>query len=107
MIERDHELWRNCYRCKVEYFKRLFLADDDTALRIQETSEPIVENGAVLEENPNSVAALDYDDDPGGVFAGFDDDDEHQGGTFGGFDDDYDYDDDLANQKGIISVERY
>ena len=41
---------------------------------IQETSEPIVENGAVLEENPDPTAAFVYDDDEEGAFAGFDDD---------------------------------
>jgi len=51
-----------------------------------------VENGAVLEENPDSIAVFDYDDDQGGGFAGFDDDYDDQGGAFGGFDDNYDDD---------------
>ena len=51
-----------------------------------------MENGAVLEENPDSIAVFDYDDDQGGGFAGFDDDYDDQGGAFGGFDDNYDDD---------------
>ena len=42
--------------------------------QIQETSEPVIENGAVLEENPDPIAAFDYDDDQEGWFTGFDDD---------------------------------
>jgi len=39
---------------------------------IQETSEPVIENGAVLEEHLDPIAAFDYDDNQGG-FGGFDD----------------------------------
>jgi len=51
-----------------------------------------VENGAVLEENPDPIAVFDYNDDQGDGFAGFDDDYDDQGGAFGGFDDNYDDD---------------
>ena len=79
---------------------------DQADRSIQETSEPLVENGAVIEENPDPVASFDYDDDQPGGFAGFDDDYDDQGGAFGGFDEDYD--DDFAmnsTRKGITSVE--
>ena len=55
---------------------------------IQETSEPIIENGAILEETPDAIVAFDYDNDQGGGFTGFDDN----------------YDDDFAlksNHEGI------
>ena len=70
----------------------LFLFIDQGDRPIQETSEPVVENGAVLEENPDPTAAFDYDDDQGGWFAGFDDDYDYQRGAFSGFDEDYDDD---------------
>ena len=37
-------------------------------LQIQETSEPMIENGTVLQENPDVIAAFRHDDDPGGVW---------------------------------------
>jgi len=81
---------------------------DQADRSIQETSEPVVENGAVIEENPDPVASFDYDDDQHGGFAGFDDDYDDQGGAFGEFDEDYD--DDFAlnsTRKGITSVESH
>ena len=54
---------------------------------IQETSEPIIENGAVLAENPDPVARFDYDDNDQTGFAGFDDSCDDQEMDFAGFDD--------------------
>ena len=70
---------------------------------IQETSEPIIENGAILEETPDAIVAFDYDDDQGGGFAGFDEDYDDQGGTFGAFNEDYEDDFSVSsNHQGII-----
>jgi len=71
---------------------------------IQETSEPIIENGAVLEETPDAVVAFDYDDDQRDGFAEFDDDPDDQGGAFGGFDDDYEDDVALNSNHGGIYI---
>jgi hypothetical protein len=68
---------------------------------IQETSEPIVENGAILEETRDAIVAFDYDDDQRGGFTEFDNDLDDQAGAFGGFDDDYDDDFSLkSNHRG-------
>ena len=88
--------------------KALIVFIDQAEHSIQETSEPVVENGAVLEENPDPIAAFDYDDGQPGGFAGFDDDYDNQGGAFGGVDGDYD--DDFAlnsTWNGITSAESH
>ena len=69
-------------------------------------SEPIIENGEVLEENPYSTAKFEYDDDQREAFSGVDNYYNDQGGAFGGFDDDYDdeYFAPTSNDRGIISA---
>ena len=74
MTDRGHGQERNCYLYKVGYYQWPILTNDDIGSRIQETSEPIIENGAVLEENPDLIMAFDYDDYQGDMFAGSDDD---------------------------------
>ena len=97
--------------------RRFILTDADHL--IQETSEPIIENGAVLAENPDPVARFDYDDNDQTGFAGFDDSCDDQEMDFAGFDDHHEpqrggfnasddgHDDDFGlntNYQGITSA---
>jgi len=95
MIEEEQGYVKEPYVYKVRYYWLTRLVEN-VGPQIQETSEPIVENGAVLEENPDPTAEFEYDyddhDRPRSRFVPFDDDYDNQGGAFGGFDDDYDDD---------------